>query len=90
MRGAIIFLVAFAIFFVVTMGYQELPPAQMIYDAVVGAETDYPILGISATVLIVSAFNAIIYGIIIWLIYTVLDRTGIIPKKQTKPTASSA
>ncbi len=88
MRGAIIFLVAFALFFVVTMGYQELPPGRMLYDAVVGAETDYPILGISATVLIVSAFNAIIYGIIIWLIYTILDRTGIIPKRQAKPTAS--
>ncbi|MCW3980059.1 MAG: hypothetical protein NWF11_01130 [Candidatus Bathyarchaeota archaeon] len=89
MRGAIIFLVAFAIFFVVTIGYQELPPAGMIYDAVVGAETDYQILGISATVLIISAFNGIIYGIIIWLIYTILDKAGIIPKRQSKPAATT-
>ncbi|UCD96991.1 MAG: hypothetical protein JSV35_02770, partial [Candidatus Bathyarchaeota archaeon] len=74
MRGAIVFLAAFLLFLVVTLGYQELPPGMQIYDAVVGAETDYEILGIPASNLIIAVFNGIIYGVIIWLIYTVLNR----------------
>lgn len=49
LRGAIIFLLVFIIFLIVTLGYQGLPPGRIIYDAVGGAKTDYPILGIHAT-----------------------------------------
>lgn len=84
MRGAIIFLVAFVIFLAVTLAYQDLPPARAIYDAVIGAETDYEVLGIPATQLIVAIFNGVIYGIIIWLIYTLAVKAGVI--KKEKPT----
>ncbi len=87
MRGAIIFLVAFAIFLLVTLGYSSLPPGKMIYDAAVGAETDYSVLGISATLLITAVFNGVIYGFIIWLIYTLAEKAGLIPKKKPKPAA---
>ena len=74
MRGAIIFLATFLLFFVVTLGYNELPPGRQIYDAVADAETDYEVLGIPARDLIVAVFNGVIYGVIIWLIYTVLNK----------------
>ena len=84
MRGAIIFVVAFLIFLVVTLAYPELPPGRMIYDAVVGAETDYPVLGISATTLIAAIFNGVVYGVIIWLIYTLAVRAGVFGKEEPK------
>lgn len=94
MRGAIIFLIVFAIALIITFGYQDLPPGRQIYDAIGAAETDYPILGIQATTLIAASFNGIIYGFIAWLIYTILDKAGIIPKKQkqteTQPTSKTS
>ncbi len=90
LRGAIIFIVAFLIFLIATIAYPSIPPGKMIYDAVVEAETDYEVLGIPATSLIAAIFNGIIYGIVIWLIYTLAEKSGIIPKGQTKPTAATA
>lgn len=88
MKGAVVFLVAFVVFLAVTLGYASLPPGRMIYDAVVGAETDYLVLGISATLLIVAVFNGVIYGVIIWLVYTLAVKiytrqTGTQPQAQT-------
>lgn len=81
MRGAIIFIAAFLIFFVVTLGYQNLPPGQVIYDAVnLPGTIDYQVLGLQAQELIIAVFNGVIYGIIIWLIYALAEKTGIIPK----------
>lgn len=85
MRGAIIFLAAFLIFLVVTLGYQELPPGKLIYDALGLPETvDYDVLGLNATVLIIAIFNGVIYGVIIWFIFWLLEKVGVMPKgKQT-------
>lgn len=80
MRGVIIFIAAFLVFVVITLGYQDLPPARLIYDAIVEVETEYKILGISATRLIIATFNGVIYGIIIWLIYSLAEKMGIISK----------
>ena len=89
MRGAIVFLVAFLIFLVITLGFSSLPPGQMIYDAAVGAETDYEVLGIPASLLVVAAFNGVIYGVIIWLIYTLAEKAGLIPKRQKSATTTT-
>ena len=86
LRGAIIFIIAFLLFFVVTLGYQDLPPGRAIYDAIVQTETEYPILGIPATTLVASVFNGVIYGVIIWLIYTLDVRAGIIPSGKGQVT----
>ena len=90
MRGAIIFVAAFLIFFAITLGYQGLPPAQAIYDSTVGAETDYEVLGIPATHLIVAVFNGAIYGVIIWLIYTILAYAGVIPREKAEIIVKTA
>lgn len=83
MRGAIVFVAAFLIFFVVTLAYQDFPPAKAIYDTVIEEETDYEVLGISATLLIVAVFNGVIYGVIIWLIYTLAVKAGLFRKRKT-------
>ncbi len=90
MRGAIIFVAVFLIFFAITLGYQELLPAQAIYDSIVGAETDYEVLGIPATHLIIAALNGAIYGVIIWLMYTILARIGVIPREKAEITVKAA
>ena len=64
MRGAIIFLIAFLVFLVVTLGYPALPPGRAIYDALVGAETDYEVVGIPATTLIMATINQTVSSIL--------------------------
>ena len=87
MKGAIVFIAAFLLFLVITLGYASLPPGRQIYDAIVGVETDYPVLGVPATTLVAAVFNGVIYGIVIWLVYTVIER---ITKKPTKTVTPQA
>lgn len=89
MRGAIIFVAAFLIFLVVTLGYQELPPGKAIYDAIVEEETESKVLGLPTTVLVAAIFNGVIYGVIIWLIYTLAEKAGLIPKRQQEQTTTT-
>src|SRR3989304_8605786 len=74
LKGAIVFIAAFLLFLVITLGYASLPPGRQIYDAIVGVETVYPVLGVPATTLVAAVFNGVIYGIIIWLFYTIVER----------------
>ena len=74
MRGAIVFLIAFAIFLVATIAYPNLPPAPQIYSAAGLPATDYPVGGtIGATALILAVFNGVVYGVIIWLIFSLAN-----------------
>ena len=82
MRGAIVFLAAFLLFLVITLGYQDLPPGKAIYDAIVGAESDYEVAGIRATTLATAVFNGVVYGIIVFLIYWLAEKF-IIGKRKT-------
>jgi hypothetical protein len=74
----------FAIILVVTLGYTSLPPGKMIYQAVLPnteVAQSYLVFGsIPAIDLIVSVFNGVIYGFIVWLLYTLLLGR----KKQTQ------
>ena len=71
MKGAIVFLVFFVAMTVFTLLYADLPPGRQIYGMLDVPETGYPVGGIPATVLILSLFNGIVYGIIAWLIYSI-------------------
>jgi hypothetical protein len=74
MKGAIIFLVVFAILVVITLGNVSIPPGQMIYDAVLpgtDAASGYLIGGqVDAVTAIIAVFNGVIYGFIAWFIFT--------------------
>lgn len=66
MRGALVFLGAFLLFLVITMGYADLPPGRQIYDAAVGQDIgDY-------TSLVVGVINGVVWGFIIYVIYWIL------------------
>ena len=84
MKGAIVFLAAFLLFLAISLGYAGLPPGRQIYDAVVGAESDFLVANTPVTLLAIGIFNGAVYGIIIYIIYWVL--TSYVFKKE--PTAT--
>lgn len=84
MKGAIVFLAAFLLFLLISLGYAGLPPGRQIYDAVVGMESDVEVSGTPITLLAIGIFNGVIYGIIIYIIFWVL--TSYVFKKE--PTAT--
>lgn len=72
MKGAIVFLVFFVAMTALTLLYADLPLGRQIYEMLDVPETDYPVGGIPATVLIISLFNGIVYGIIAWIVYSIV------------------
>ncbi len=73
MRGAIVFLIGFVIFLVVTLAYPELPLGNMISDAA-GVDPDVEWSGLVVRTLASAIFNGVIYGVIIWLIFTLVEK----------------
>lgn len=84
MKGAIVFLAAFLLFLVVSLGYADLPPGRQIYDGVIGAESDYLVSGVPVTALAIGIFNGVIYGAIIYIVYWLL--TSYVFKKESTAT----
>jgi hypothetical protein len=87
MKGAIVFLVIFAILVVLTLGNTAIPPGQAIYSlALPGTEaaSGYMIAGssVNAVTAIISVFNGVIYGLIAWLVFSVLMMVTKKDKKQ--------
>jgi hypothetical protein len=86
MKGAIVFLLVFAIAVVITLGNTAIPPGKAIYDAVLPnteAASGYLIGGtVDAVTAIISVFNGVIYGFIAWLVFTVLMMVFKKDKKQ--------
>ena len=77
MKGALLFIGVFVIVFLVTLGVASLPPGQAIYNKLnlPASVKAYKVAGaIHGNVLIEAVFNAAIYGIIVWLVFTILTR----------------
>jgi hypothetical protein len=76
MKGAIVFLVVFAILVVATLGNTSIPPGQAIYNAVLPgteAASGYLVGGaVDAVTAIIAVFNGVIYGFIAWLVFTII------------------
>ena len=72
MKGALVFLAVFAVLLVVTLGYPTLPFGQQIYYAIGGLNVNYPIAGIPVSTLVPAVFNGVVYGVIVWIIYSVV------------------
>ncbi len=76
MKGAIVFLVVFAIVVVVTLGNTTIPPGKIIYDVALPnteAASGYLIGGtVNAVTAIIAVFNGVIYGFIAWLLFTLV------------------
>jgi hypothetical protein len=76
MKGAIVFLVVFAILVVLTLGNTAIPPGKAIYDLFLPnteAASGYLVGGsVDAITAIISVFNGVIYGFVAWLVFTLL------------------
>jgi hypothetical protein len=72
MKGAIIFLIVFVIFLAITLAYAELPPGNMISDAVNIPTEEWS--GFVVRTLTSAIFNGVIYGIIAWLIFSIVEK----------------
>jgi hypothetical protein len=72
MKGAIVFLVVFVLGVLVTLGNTSLPPGKTIYGMLNVPSTNYPVLGIPATTLIISVLNGVVYGFVAWLAFTIV------------------
>ncbi len=71
MKGALVFLAVFVIGLVATLAYPTLPFGNQIYHAIGGLDVDYPILGMPVATLVPAVINGVIYGTIVWIIYSV-------------------
>ena len=74
MRGAIVFLVVFFAVLVATLVYPSMPPGPQMYNLLNAPTTNYPVLGIPATTLVIAVFNGVVYGIIAWLVFTIKQK----------------
>ena len=72
-EGAIVFIVAFVIFLAITLAYPELPPGNAISDAM-GIDPTVEWNGVLVRTLLSAIFNGVIYGVIIWLVFTFAKR----------------
>jgi hypothetical protein len=75
MKGALVFLLVFALLVILTIIGISIPPGEAIYNAVLPgtqAAATYLIAGVSAVTVIIAVFNGVIYGFIAWLICTVI------------------
>ncbi len=84
-KGAFVFLAVFALFVLITFAYPTLPFGNQIYYAVGGVNINYPILGVPITTLVPAVFNGVLYGFIVWLIYS-LASAGSGRKKRHNET----
>jgi len=75
MRGALVFLAVFFAVLVATLAYPSMPPGPQLYGLLNVPTTDYPVLGIPATTLVIAVFNGVVYGIIAWLAFTIAQKT---------------
>ena len=86
MKGAIVFLVVFAIAVVLTLGNTSIPPGKAIYEAFLPnteAASGYLVGGtVDAVTAIISVFNGVIYGFIAWLIFSLIMMTRKKNRKQ--------
>jgi len=86
--GALVFLAVFFVLVLATLAVPDIPPGKQIYGALGVAESDYPILGVSVTLLVEAFFNGVVYGVVAWLIFTfgsMATRKKPQPQRPTQP-----
>ena len=89
MIGAVIFVIFFIVFLAITLAVPTLPPGNMIHDLLGIPLTEWPVLGIPAWLLINAIVNGVFYGVIIWLIYSIVNKIVSRPKEIVIKTESS-
>jgi hypothetical protein len=82
MRGALVFLGVFIVVTLISIALPTIPPGPQIYDALGVPSIDYTLGGVQIRTLVGAVFNGVIYGIIVWIIYSIAERAM---KKEKKP-----
>jgi heme/copper-type cytochrome/quinol oxidase subunit 2 len=75
MKGAIVFLAVFVVVFFICLGVTSIPPGQALYNMLkLPIETTtYKVGGaIYGDVLIKAIFNAAVYGVIVWIVFSIV------------------
>ena len=83
MKGAIVFLAVFVVVFLISLGATSIPPGQALYNLLkLPIETTtYKVGGaIYGDVLIKAIFNGVVYGFIVWLVFTIVTHRS---RKET-------
>ncbi|MCD6412021.1 MAG: hypothetical protein J7L20_06340 [Thermoplasmata archaeon] len=70
MIGAVVFVIAFLIFLGMTLNFGVFPPGDTLYKLLNVPETSYHVLGYPATMFVKAAFNGVVYGFIVWLVFS--------------------
>ena len=71
MKGALVFLVVFVIVLVATLSYNGIPPGRAIYNLLNVPDTNYLVANaVPATSLAISIINGAVYGVIVWIIFS--------------------
>jgi len=73
MKGALVFLIVFVIFLGATLAYAELPLGNMISDAM-NIDPTVEWSGFEVRTLTSAIFNGVIYGIIAWVIFSIVEK----------------
>jgi hypothetical protein len=83
MIGAAVFLIFFVLFLAITLGMPTLPPGNMIHD-LLGIPMVYePVLGIETWLLITAIVNGVVYGVIVWFVFSLVKPMLGIGKQKT-------
>lgn len=77
------FLAVFIVVTLVSIASPTIPPGPQIYDAI-APRVDYTIGGVQVWILVSAIFNGVIYGVIVWIIYSIAARAT--KKEKTQPT----
>ena len=77
------FLIVFALVTMISLG-TEFPPGRDIYYAIGAVDVDWPILGIPVATLVPAIFNGLIYGFIVYVIFSVISSTAGKDKKESQ------
>jgi hypothetical protein len=86
MIGAAIFVIFFLLFLAITVGMPELPPGNIIQTEILNVpQVNYPVLGIPAWILINAILNGIIFGVMVWLMYSLFSYVAQSRKKKEQP-----
>jgi hypothetical protein len=86
MKGALVFIAVFIILLLATLAYSKLPLGAQIYDSFNFPTSDYQVFGsIPVRTLVSAVFNGVIYGIIAWIVYTIINRASRPKPQERKP-----
>ena len=81
MKGTIVFLAAFFLFFAITLEYQSLPLGKQIYEDIVGVKSDYLVNGLPVAILTIGFINGVIYGLIVYVVHRLIT-SSVFKKKR--------